>query len=42
LLRRIVNFRRRLHKRHGLRVHHALDDAHVNRLIFSGLLRHLL
>lgn len=42
LLRRIINFRRRLHKRHGLRVHHALDDAKVNRLVLSGVFRHLL
>ncbi|MDM0018031.1 3'-5' exoribonuclease [Variovorax saccharolyticus] len=30
--RRLLNLRRRLHRRHGLRVHHALDDAKVNRI----------
>lgn len=30
--RRLFNIGRRLHHRHGLRVHHALDDAKVNRL----------
>lgn len=30
--RRMLNVGRRLHRRHGLRVHHALDDAKANRL----------
>lgn len=30
LKRRFFNFGRRLHKKHGLRAHHALDDAKVN------------
>lgn len=34
--RSIVNVGRRLHRKHGLRVHHALDDARVNRIIFSS------
>jgi hypothetical protein len=33
LRRRIFNFGRRVHRRLGLRVHHALDDAKVNRLV---------
>jgi hypothetical protein len=33
--RRLLNIGRRLHRKHGLRVHHALDDAKVNRMIFS-------
>lgn len=36
LRRRICNLGRRLHKKHGLRVHHALDDAIINRIIFAG------
>jgi hypothetical protein len=36
LRRRIFNAGRRLHKKHGLRVHHALDDALVNRMILAG------
>jgi hypothetical protein len=36
LKRRIFNAGRRLHKKHGLRVHHALDDAQVNRMILAG------
>ena len=35
LKRRIFNINRRLHKKHGLRVHHALGDALVNRMILS-------
>lgn len=31
LRRRLFNIGRRLHRRHGLRVHHALDDAQANR-----------
>lgn len=34
--RRIHNVGRRLHKKHALRPHHALDDALVNRMIFEG------
>ena len=34
--RRIFNVGRRLHKKHGWRVHHALDDARVNRLVLAG------
>lgn len=30
--RRLLNIGHRLHRRHGLRVHHALDDAKANRL----------
>ena len=30
--RRLLNFGRQLHRRHGLRVHHALDDAKANRI----------
>jgi hypothetical protein len=33
LRRRVLNFGRRIHRRRGLRVHHALDDAKVNRLV---------
>lgn len=33
--RRWANRGRRLHHRHGLRVHHALDDARVNRMILG-------
>ncbi len=36
LRRRLQNRGRRLHRAHGLRVHHALDDARVNRMIFAG------
>jgi hypothetical protein len=32
LRRRVLNGGRRLHRTHGLRVHHALDDARVNRI----------
>lgn len=31
--RRLLNVGRRLHRRNGLRVHHALDDAKVNRIV---------
>jgi hypothetical protein len=34
--RRILNFQQRLHKMHELRANHALDDAQVNRIIFSS------
>lgn len=34
--RRIANRERKIHKEYGLRVHHALDDAIVNRIIFEG------
>ena len=33
--RRLLNFGRRLHRRHGLRVHHALDDAQANRIALT-------
>lgn len=33
--RRIMNVGRRVHRKHGLRVHHALDDARVNRLVLT-------
>jgi hypothetical protein len=33
LKRRIFNFGRRIHRQSGFRVHHALDDAKVNRLV---------
>ena len=33
LKRRIFNYDRRIHRKWGLKVHHALDDAKVNRLI---------
>jgi hypothetical protein len=33
LKRRIFNFGRRIHRKRGFRVHHALDDARVNRLV---------
>ena len=33
LKRRIFNFGRRIHRKLGFRVHHALDDAKVNRLV---------
>jgi hypothetical protein len=36
LRRRLANFRGRLYRRHGLRHHHALDDAKANRLIFGS------
>ena len=35
LQRRIVNRDRRVHRQLGLRVHHALDDARVNKWILS-------
>lgn len=35
LQRQIFNRGRRLHKKNGLRVHHALDDAKVNRMILG-------
>lgn len=35
LKRRISNRGRRLHRKLGLRVHHALDDARVNRLVLT-------
>lgn len=35
LQRRTFNFGRRIHHRKGLRVHHALDDARVNRLVLT-------
>lgn len=35
LRRTAVNFRGRLCRNHGLRHHHALDDAFLNRLIFG-------
>jgi integrase len=35
LKRLIFNFRRRIHRQQGLRVHHALDDARVKRLILT-------
>ncbi len=35
LKRRVLNVGRRLHRRHGFRVHHALDDAKVNRLVLA-------
>lgn len=34
--RRICNINRRLHRKHGWRVHHALDDARVNRLVLAN------
>jgi hypothetical protein len=36
LQRRFFNRGRRVHHRLGLRVHHALDDARVNRRVLSG------
>jgi hypothetical protein len=33
LKRRIFNFGRRIHRQSGFRVHHALNDARVNRLL---------
>ena len=33
--RRVFNVGRRLHKKHGWRAHHALDDARVNRLVLA-------
>lgn len=33
LKRRVFNFGRRIHRKRGYRVHHALDDAKVNRLV---------
>ena len=35
LKRRVFNFGRRIHRRCGFRVHHALDDAKVNRLVLT-------
>lgn len=35
LKRRFFNFGRRIHRQRGLRVHHALDDAKVNRLVLT-------
>lgn len=35
LKRRVFNFGRRIHRQHGYRVHHALDDAKVNRLVLK-------
>jgi hypothetical protein len=35
LRRRTLTFRGRMHRRLGLRAHHALDDARVNRLVFQ-------
>lgn len=35
LKRHVFNWRRRIHRQHGLRVHHALDDAKVNRLVLT-------
>lgn len=35
LRRRVVNFRGRLYRKHGLRHHHALDDAKANRMILG-------
>ena len=34
--RRIMSINDRVHKMHGLRPHHALDDAIANRIIFEG------
>jgi hypothetical protein len=36
LWRRLVNFRRRVHVQLGIPAHHALNDAEVNRRIFSN------
>ena len=36
LKRRVLNRGRRIHRQRGLRVHHALDDAKVNRQILLG------
>ncbi|NCP98083.1 hypothetical protein GW796_08615 [archaeon] len=36
LKRRIKNVGRRIHKKNRLRVHHAMDDALVNRIIFEN------
>jgi hypothetical protein len=36
LRRRVFNRGRRIHTKLGLRVHHALDDARVNRLVLTG------
>jgi hypothetical protein len=36
LRRRVFNAGRRIHRQRGLRVHHALDDARVNRLVLAG------
>ena len=33
--RRVLNAGKRLHKQHGLRPHHALDDALVNRMVLA-------
>jgi hypothetical protein len=35
LRRRTFNYRGRMHRRLGLRAHHALDDARVNRLVLQ-------
>ena len=35
LRRRVANRGRRIHRQLGFRVHHALDDARVNRLVLS-------
>jgi hypothetical protein len=35
LKRRVKNRGRRIHRAHGLRVHHALDDARVNRIVLA-------
>lgn len=34
--RRIFNYQDRIHKKHHLRAHHALDDAIVNQMIFEN------
>lgn len=36
LKRKILNRNKKIHKKHNLRSHHALDDAIVNRIIFEG------
>lgn len=36
LKRRLFNFGRRIHRKFGYRVHHALDDARVNRKVLTG------
>ncbi len=33
--RRVKNRGRRIHRAYGLRVHHALDDAKVNRIVLT-------
>lgn len=35
LKRRVFNAGRRIHRQHGFRVHHALDDAKVNRIVLT-------